>query len=336
MKKVNGIPYLIAEIGGNHEGDFEICKAMLNSAIRGGTDGVKFQIYTGETIVNKFVDPNRAKHFDKFALSHDQYLELADMCDDAGVDFLASIWDYDALDLFSERMPFIKIGSGDLTAFPFLKKISNYNKPILLSTGLSNFKEIEDAYNFIKECNPYYDNEGTVGIMQCTSMYPIPDEEANLSIISELKLRFPKCLIGYSDHTEGQKACELASLLGVDNLEFHFTLESIQSDFRDHKVSFTENSLIQLKKDLIANAKFMGSKNKQPTKSEIESGHTKSFRRALYLNKDCEAGEVILESHLIALRPSEGIPANQLKNIIGKTLSRNVKAFEPLHLNDFI
>ena len=335
MQKVNGIPYLIAEIGGNHEGDFELCKTMLDSAIRGGADGVKFQIYTGDKIVNTFVDPDRAKHFEKFELSHEQYFELAKICDSANVDFLASIWDYEALDLFSERMPFIKIGSGDLTAFPFLKKISSYEKPILLSTGLSNFQEIEDTYNFIKECNPYYENQGTVGIMQCTSMYPIPDEEANLIVINELRLRFPKCLVGYSDHTEGHKACELASLLGVDCLEFHFTLETIQSDFRDHKVSFTEKSLIKLKEDLIANAKFMGSKDKQPTKSEIESGHTRSFRRALYLNKDCKIGDVITESNLTALRPAEGIPANQLKNIVGKTLIRNIMAFEPMQLDDY-
>ena len=336
MKKINDIPYLIAEIGGNHEGDFEIAKSMLDSAIRGGADGVKFQIYSGEKIVNRFIDSDRAKHFERFELSHDQYIELSQICDDSNVDFLASIWDYDALDVFSQRMPFIKVGSGDLTAFPFIKKISSYEKPILLSTGLSTYKEIEETYDFIKECNPYYENKDTIGIMQCTSMYPIPDEEANLNVINELKLRFPKCLIGYSDHTEGHKACELASLLGADNLEFHFTLESIQSDFRDHRVSFTESSLIKLKENLIANAKFMGSKDKQPTKSEIESGHVESFRRALYLKEDRKAGDIIFESEIVALRPASGIPANQVKNIIGKKLSKDIRAFEQLHLDDFL
>lgn len=335
MKQINGIPYLIAEIGGNHEGDFGLCKEMLLSAIDGGADGIKFQIYTGETIVNKYVDSQRAAHFDKFALSHEQYLELSKICQSNNVDFLASIWDFDALDLFSPEMPFIKIGSGDLTAFPFLKKICSYNKPILLSTGLSTYKEIEDAYEFIKKCNSFYENENTVGIMQCTSMYPIPDKEANLNIINELKVRFPNCLIGYSDHTEGAKACEIAGIIGVDNLEFHFTLENIDSDFRDHKVSLTNATLKQLKKTLITNSDFMGTSIKEPTESEISSGHTYSFRRGLYLKSDLVEGSIIQESDLISLRPSKGIPANQLCNLIGKKLIKNLSAFEPLNFNDF-
>lgn len=335
MKQINGIPYLIAEIGGNHEGDFELCKKMLLSAIDAGADGIKFQIYTGETIVNKHVDPQRAAHFDKFALSHDQYFELSSMCKDHNVDFLASIWDFDALDLFSNEMPFIKIGSGDLTAFPFLKKICSYNKPILLSTGLSTYKEIEDAYEFIKKCNSFYRGKDTVGIMQCTSMYPIPDKEANLNIIKELKKRFPNCLVGYSDHTEGAKACEIAGIIGVDSLEFHFTLENIDSDFRDHKVSLTNATLKQLKNTLITNSHFMGTSLKEPTESEISSGHVYSFRRGLYLKSDLKEGSIIKESDLISLRPSKGIPANQLGKLIGKTLNKYLHAFEPLDFNDF-
>lgn len=336
MKRINGIPYLIAEIGGNHEGDFELCKKMLLSAIDAGAHGVKFQIYTGETIVNKYVDPNRAAHFDKFALSDGQYLELAKLCQDNNVDFLASIWNYNVLDKFVSEMPFVKVGSGDLTAFPFLKKLCTYKKPILLSTGLSTYEDIEEAYQFLLECDSLYAEEGMVGIMQCTSMYPIPDDEANLNVITELKQRFPNCLIGYSDHTVGSKACELASVLGVDSLEFHFTMENIDSDFRDHKVSLTNVSLKVLKETLVANNAFMGSHVKAPTASELSSGHTQSFRRALYLNKDLPEGSIISEEDVIALRPEEGIPANKLDLLVGKTTTKTISAFEPLNFDDLI
>lgn len=335
MKKIDAFPYLIAEIGGNHEGDFGVCKEMLQSAISGGAHAVKFQIYTGETIVNKSVDPERAAHFDKFSLRTDQYLELADLCEQGGVDFLASIWDFEQLEVFGSKMPFIKVGSGDLTAFPFLKKISQLGKPILLSTGLSTLKDIDLAYQYITKCNERYLEPGMLGIMQCTSMYPIPNSEANLRIMQVFRERYPQCVVGYSDHTMGTRACELAAILGADCLEFHFTLENINSSFRDHKVSLTQTTLKSLIENIRQNNIYLGTDEKKPTESELASGHVQSFRRALYLKKDMKAGDVISEEDLTALRPAEGVSACRVEQLIGSVLRKDIMALTPLNLDDF-
>ena len=129
--------YIIAEIGGNHEGNFDKALDLLHQAADAGAQAVKYQIYTGETLVNISQDPDRVKHFDKFALSESQYEELAIECQSRNVDFCASVWSENLIEKFSNYLPYIKVGSGDLTAYPILTKFAKINKPIILSTGLA-------------------------------------------------------------------------------------------------------------------------------------------------------------------------------------------------------
>ena len=129
-------PLLIAEIGGNHEGNFEYAKLLTKLAIDADVDCIKFQAYTGDTIVNKLVDPERNLHFKKFELKIEQYLELAQMVEEKGKTFLASIWDYEMIEKLNAYLKYLKIGSGDLTAYPFLKKIAQLGKPIIYRQDL--------------------------------------------------------------------------------------------------------------------------------------------------------------------------------------------------------
>jgi len=321
--------YIIAEIGGNHEGDFEYAKQLTQLALNSRADAIKFQIYTGDSLVNKLYDPKRVEHFKKFELSINQYKELAEICISAKKDFMASVWNKSSIEEFKDLMPIFKIGSGDLTAYDVIEHTVNTKKPIILSTGLSTYKEIDSSLKFIYSLDPDYEKEKKVALLQCTSMYPIPDKEANLNVILELKKLFD-CPVGYSDHTEGTYAAELAIAMGAEIIEVHFTDNRKGKEFRDHKVSLTNEEIDNLVYKSLKIKELKGKTVKQPTDSEIESGHTKSFRRGLFLKEDLKKGARIERKHIISLRPKEGISASYYKDLIGKRITKDIKKLEKL------
>jgi len=332
FKGKNGV-LLIAEVGGNHEGDFDEAIKLAGLAIDAGADVVKYQVYTGETLVSKGESPERVKHFDRFALTLDQYEEVARYCQQRGARFNASIWDAEAFDRLDQYIDFYKIGSGDLTAFPVLKEIAGRGKPIILSTGLSSLAEVREAVNFLQECNSDYVNPSNLMLLQCTSMYPIPDEDANLNVIPLLQSEFG-VPVGYSDHTVGTSAAEVAVTMGASALELHFTDQREGRDFRDHQVSFLPQELSNLILRIKQIKTLQGDGCKEPTPSEIKSGHVESFRRAMYFKRDMKAGEIIHPDDLIALRPNRGVDARNYKDLIDKALVADVKAFMAIDLKD--
>jgi len=310
--------FIIAEIGGNHEGDFSKARELMHLAIDSGADSVKFQVYSGDTLVNIKEDPDRVSHFNRFSFSDMEYIELAKECIGLGVDFNASIWNERQIELLDPYMSFYKIGSGDLTAYPLIKAIVAKKKPIVLSTGLATMEDISNTIEFICSLDKMYLSTKMISILQCTSMYPIPDEDANLNVIRTLQKVFPYT-IGYSDHTEGTKAVQFAIALGAKIIEVHFTDDRKGRGFRDHKVSFVPDELKELQINAKSIINFLGDGCKRPMRSEIDSKHITSFRRALYPSCDIKKGQIIKESDLVALRPMHGIPANNLMDIVGKT-----------------
>ena len=308
--------YFIAEIGGNHEGDFGLAKDLLWQAIGSGVNAVKFQVYTGDGITNRNIDPKRAAHFDKFTLSTKQHLELAEICKNNQVDYLASVWNEELLGLFVEYMRYIKVGSGDLTNYRFLQLLSKYNKPLILSTGLAELAEVESAVGYLKACFNNTDvAELKHTVLQCTSMYPILDSDAHLNVMNTYRRLFPCFDVGYSDHTNGITAIEVALCMGASMIEAHFTDRSIKSDFRDHLVSKTSQEF----RDLISFSKkvkeIKGSDQKTLLDIEKQNGHDKSFRRSLYLKKFKNKGSVVLEGDITVLRPVDGIEANYFDDV---------------------
>ena len=322
-------PFLIAEIGGNHEGNFEYAQELLQLACDSGVDVVKFQIYTGDTLVSKIEDPDRNKHFKKFELNPDQYIRLAKQCKNNNVLFCASVWDVSALEWIAPYIPFFKIGSGDLTAYPILEIITSYGKPIIMSTGLSTMKEVEESVQYIQSKNEKYTNSDFLALLQCTSMYPIPPEDANLNVMLNYKSKF-NLTVGYSDHTIGNEAVETAIAMGAEIIEFHFTDKREGKTFRDHQVSFTKQEVLQLIERINVINNLKGSGDKKPLKSEIESGHITSFRRGLYLTRDMKKGERITENNIVALRPNHGIDARDFNKVIGKEITKSIKQYEKL------
>lgn len=322
--------YIIAEIGGNHEGDFDYALRLTELACQSGADCVKFQIYTGDSLVSPIESPDRYAHFKKFQLTRSQYQELKNVCDRYGKHFGASVWDVSVLDWASGLLPFFKVGSGDLTAYPVLKRLAATGMPLMLSTGLSTLQEVVDAVDFLIDCDARYKDRAYLSILQCTSMYPIPDKDANLNVIRTLQARFPQYQIGYSDHTSGREAVEVAVALGAEILEVHFTDQREGKVFRDHKVSLVRDEIAELRVKLAKIRALTGSYEKRPTPSELEAKHEISFRRAVYLKRDISAGEIIGEEDLVSLRPNQGIDAREWKSLVGKHANTPLKALHKL------
>lgn len=327
-------PYTIAEIGGNHEGNFEYAKKLCQLAINTNVDCIKFQLYKANHLVNPLISPIRNNHFKKFELTKKEYIYLAKMCSEAGKDFNASIWSENMIPYVDKFMKFYKIGSGDMNCYPLIKSFLKYGKPIIISTGLATMDEVLETINFIVNENKNYEKESMINVLQCTTMYPIKDSEANISVLEQYK-KIKNVGIGYSDHTEGSDALLLASIYGANILEFHFTDSRDDKSFRDHKVSLIPSEVDDLINKISKFKTLEGNSNKHPLETEINSDHLKSFRRALYLNKDLKKGYVIKEEDLIALRPMEGIPSKLFKKMIGMKLKKDILKYQKLDFNFF-
>lgn len=327
----HGGPLLIAEIGGNHEGDFEYAKKLTQLAIEADVDFIKYQIYTGDTLVSPVENPVRNKHFKKFELSKEQHIELAQMCAQANIGYMASVWNPEFAPWIDEYSEIYKIGSGDFTAIPVLDYFISLKKPILLSTGLCNMQEVRDIVDYVRQKDAFYQDPENLAILQCTSMYPIPFSEANLNVMNSYKEAFDLA-VGYSDHTEGMYALEIATAMGAKILEFHFTDDRTGKEFRDHKVSLTKDEVHQLTAKIKQIEQLKGSAQK--TALAIEQDHVITFRRALYLNRDMKKGEVIRAEDLVALRPNHGIDAREYHNLIGKRLQKDCKKYTKLNNNE--
>ncbi len=327
-------PLLVAEIGGNHEGNFMYAKQLTQLAIDSGVDYVKFQIYTGDGLVSKVESPQRNQHFKKFELTKEQHIELAALCSAQNVGYTASVWNFDALEWAAPLMSFFKIGSGDLTAYPMLKAIAKYKKPMLLSTGLAAEQEVLDAVEYIRSLDDFYKQAENIAVLQCTSMYPIPAEDANLSVMQQLKEKL-NCTVGYSDHTEGAYAMEIAVAMGAQILEFHFTDDRAGKTFRDHKVSLTKEEVHLLITKIHEIKALQGNSLKKPVPIELENGHELSFRRAVYPACNIQEGDVLTEAHLTVLRPLAGIDARAYDQLIGKRTLKKLEKHQKLSWDYF-
>ncbi len=325
--------YFIAEIGGNHEGSFERAQKQLQLALDANVDAVKFQIYRGDRLVSAVENEPRNNRFKQFELTREQFELLAETCAEHDTDFLASVWDKESISWANSFVPFHKIGSGDMTAFPLIRQMVTTGKPILLSTGLSTVPEIRRTVTFIEDLDPSYIAENKLVLLQCNSAYPTPDEDANVAAVQYLEEEFD-LPAGYSDHTFGTEAAYLASLAGACVLELHFTDKRGDREFRDHHIS-VKGDEVQPLMDRLRRAKTLfGEPTKQVTSSEEESGHVTSFRRAVYSAEDLEAGTTLTPDNCTVLRPEHGIPAWRYDDVIGQQLATDRDQFEPIREED--
>jgi len=313
-------PLLIAEIGGNHQGDFDKAKELVHMALDCDVDFVKLQTYFADTLVEKTFSPDRWAHFKRFELSIDQHITLAELITSQGKQYLTSIWDVDSYKHLAKYLTHVKIGSGDAVSYSFLKQAALTAKPIILSTGLCTFDEVRSSIAILRDINPIYNQREFLYVLQCTSMYPIPMGEANINVMDKY-LNF-NCCVGYSDHTLGNFALEVASLRGAEMLEFHFTDNKENMAFRDHQVSLNSKDIQDLNQFFEKVLEVGGSDNKVPTQSEIDNNHHMTFRRGTYLKHSLSSGAIIASDDLIEKRPiNGGLP---FLDLIGKIVNKDL------------
>lgn len=326
--------FLIAEIGGNHEGNFEYAKKLLSLAVEGGADAVKFQIYRGDKIVSKQECSERNKHFKKFELTFEQYKELAMLAREMGTQFMSSLWDREAVEEFDPYISVHKIGSGDITNYRLLKELALKNKPLLVATAMSKMEEVRDSVAFIDSVNPSLRREGKLCLMQCVAMYgDIRPAYAHLGAIRALQDEFPDIHIGYSDHTKGKYASEISLALGARVIEVHFT-DDKSREFRDHELSLTNEELISLRSKAEEISVLLGPYAKSPVSDVETPERIQQFRRAIYLKEDQPAGTLLTSEILTTLRPNKGLDARMYFDVIGRTLAKDKAAFEAFSEED--
>jgi N,N'-diacetyllegionaminate synthase len=315
--KKNSLFY-IAEIGSAHEGSFPNAIKLITEACKSNADCVKIQIYKAEKLVAKKYDLKRFLHFKKMELKIWQYIILAKICKKFKKLFCASIWDKDLIFKFKNYVDIFKVGSGDLTNYEIIEKITETNKPLIISVGLSNFNEIKKTLDFIKTKNKKY-LKAKVALLHCNTAYPTPLNDVNLKQMLLLKKKF-KLTTGYSDHTIGDSAIIYAKAMGAEIIEKHFSNDISKTTFRDHQISLNKTGVNAFLEKI--NLLFNFKKSKL-TASEINQNNEKSFRRSIYAHKNIKIGEKFTKNNLISLRPFIGVSADNIISLYKKKSKKN-------------
>jgi N-acetylneuraminate synthase/N,N'-diacetyllegionaminate synthase len=307
---------VVAEIGGNHGGDPELAGVMVDAAVEAGVGAVKFQAYrTGSFLARS------SAYYDELAgeeLSFQVLAELARRCRKKGVLFLASVFDRDGLDFLAEiEAPAVKISSGDLTDLPLIEHAADLHVPVILSTGAAEWSEIDQALETLAQCGA-----NQVVLLQCTSLYPCPDEDINLAAIPALQNRYP-APVGFSDHSTGVEIPLAAMALGACLVEKHFTTDQ-RLPGGDNEMSCLPAELETLVKGSLRVHRALGRPEKGPAPAEKKI--RQAIRRSLTAGRDIKAGEVLDRNNLALKRPGDGLPPADYHRLLGCTAAVDIPA----------
>ena len=324
-------PYIIAEIGVNHEGSLTQAKKLIELAHQGGADAAKFQSYKADTLASKqspaywdtSKEPTTSQHqlFQKYdSFEPEDYVALAHHCQQVGIEFLSTPFDDAAIEFLDPLVPFFKIASADLTNLPFLRKIAQKGKPVVLSTGAATLAEIDLAVETL-ETSGCED----IALLHCILNYPTENTNAHLGMIKGLQRAYPTKLIGYSDHTLPDNAMTslvTAHLLGAVVLEKHFTHDKTLPG-NDHYHAMDVNDLARFVELSDQVHTLLGdSDHKAPIPTESIS--RLNARRSIVLTQSLSAGHQLTEADLTYKRPGTGVSPLHWDQVIGQTLVRDL------------
>lgn len=329
----DSLPYIIAEIGVNHEGSLEAAKELIRMAHEGGADAAKFQTYQANLIAMKDApaywdqseEATGSQHelFSKFrSFTFNEYRELADYCQQLGITFCSTPFDLAAVDMIDPLVTFFKVASADITNVPLLRRIASKGKPVVLSTGASTLDEARFAVACLEGAGAR-----DIIILHCILNYPTVDTDAHLRMLVSLREAFPGRLLGYSDHTKPSfdlDALAVAYGLGAVVLEKHFTLDKAMVG-NDHYHSMDRDDLIRGRARLSKIHDLLGKGGaKSPLASEEPA--RRYARRSVVIARPVAAQSVIGEEDLICLRPGTGISPEHWDRIIGCKARRDLAA----------
>ena len=336
-----GRPYLIAEIGVNHEGSMDQAKRLIELAKQGGADAAKFQSYKADTLASKHSpaywdtskEPTLSQHqlfkkYDRFG--PDEYKALAEHCRKTGIDFLSTPFDDQAIEFLDPLVPFFKIASADITNIPLLRRIAVKKKPVALSTGAATLGEVDIAVDTLNKagCNE-------VILLHCILNYPTDNSNAHLRMIRGLQRAYPDLLIGYSDHTlpdESMTSLVTAQLLGAAVIEKHFTHDkTLPGNDHYHAMDVVDLARFVELSDRIESL-LGAAEHKAPIATEQIS--RLNARRSIVLARDLAAGQHIVEADLTYKRPGTGVSPLHWDEVIGRKTARALQADDVLQWND--
>lgn len=309
---------LIAEIGSVHDGSFGNAQKLIYLASACGADAVKFQthIAEAESLLDApspeyFKNEPRIDYFRRTAFSVDQWRKLKQLAEECGLVFLSSPFSIEAADLLeSLEMAVYKIPSGEITNIPFLEKVASFKKPVLLSSGMSNWKELDNAVSIFR-------GYSELTVMQCSSVYPCPPENIGLNVLQEIQQRYG-CAVGFSDHSVGLAAPIAAAALGASVIEKHFTFSRFMygSDAQ-HSMEPDEFKL------LASSLKDVWNMLNRPVNKDDTSSYASMkdiFQKSIVSAVRLKAGTYIDRQHLSFKKPGIGIPASEYPELIGKKI----------------
>lgn len=327
---------IIAEAGVNHNGNIKLAYQLIDVAKDSGADIIKFQTFNPEAEVSKFAqkadyqkkntnkDENQLEMLKKLTLSHKDFKELKAYCEKIGIEFLSTPFDLESIDfLESIGCKLWKIPSGEITNYPYLVKIAKTGYPIIMSTGMSNIKEIDEAINLLRQ-----NSCGEISLLHCTTEYPTPYEDVNLNAMLTLKEHF-KVKVGYSDHTKGIEIATAAVALGAEIIEKHFTLDK-KMEGPDHKASLEPNELKAMIDSIRNIEKALGNGEKIPAKSELKN--IDIARKSIVAKRNIKAGEIFSIENLTTKRPGNGISPMNWNKILGTKAKRDFAEDELIKL----
>lgn len=330
---------IIAEAGVNHNGSLELAKQLIDKAVEAGVDIIKFQTFKSEKLVSKKArqaeyqqrnigkkDEGQLAMLKKLELSQSDHEELISYCNEKGIRFFSTAFDIDSIEyLHSLNMGLWKIPSGEITNYPYLRKIAQYKEPIILSTGMCELNDVEVALNVLLEFGV---KKEQITILHCNTEYPTPFEDVNLKAMLEIGEKFG-VQIGYSDHTKGIEVPIAAVALGATVIEKHFTLDK-NMEGPDHKASIEPEELKVMVCAIRNIEQALGTGHK--TVSESERKNIEIARKSIVAARPIQVGELLTEENLTVKRPGDGINPMRWNEVLGTRAIHSYNEEDPIQL----
>jgi len=331
MKKV----FIIAEAGVNHNGSIELAKKLIDVAVQAGVDSVKFQTFKTELCISKDAkkadyqientNNNQETQFEmvkKLELNEETHKELISYCKTQKIMFLSTPFDHDSIELLNDLgLEIFKIPSGEITNLPYLRHIGKLSKKVILSTGMADIGEIEDALDVLIEAGTQKEN---ITILHANTMYPTPMKDVNLKAMVTIGNTFD-IPFGYSDHTLGIEVDIAAVAMGANVIEKHFTLDKTM-DGPDHKASLEPDELKAMVKAIRNIELALGSSIKKPSKSETPN--MEIARKSIVAKTEIKKGDKLSEENITIKRPGNGINPMRWDEVVGTIATKDYKEDE--------
>ncbi|MBU0720413.1 pseudaminic acid synthase [bacterium] len=326
--------FIIAEVSANHNGDYAIAKEMIKAAYDAGADAVKLQTYTADTMTldvkNEYFMIDQGTIWDGKNL-YDLYKEaytpwewqpkLKEYADELGIILFSSPFDKTSVDFLEDmNVAAYKIASFEITDIPLIRYVASKQKPVIISTGIASLEDIEEA---VKTCKESGNDE--IILLQCTSAYPAPLEDANLLTIQDLAERFG-VIAGFSDHTLGITAPVTAVALGAKVIEKHFILDRAMGGV-DSEFSLNIDEFKEMVKAVRETEKLMGKATYEMTPKKLKS---REFSRSIFISQDIKKGEPFTEKNLKIVRPNYGLAPKYIDKVLGKIADKDYTKGTPL------